>query len=576
MAELKVPEDEVIAIPKDDVASQNRFIYYPDRLVQMPTPYGNPFVSALKAGYAALTEPIYSGVIGSLLAETRVRQRPLKVRDESVGEFMKRRFGPAIADNLVSAFFHGIYAGDIYKLSARTLLPALWYTETRDPEGNGVLTEFGDLFMKGRTLMSLKRLQNLFLIGDSEEVVADGMDADRITRSLSGASIYTFVNGLATLPKAIHAALASNSNVTIRTSAEVFCPLYDRASDKLVIVDSEQKATRFDYAVSTLRPGHFGKLPPKSSKPHEQLARPPPTTFPLPQINKAATVMVVNLYYPNPNLIPDQYRGFGYLIPRSVALDRNPERALGVIFGSEASGLRGSEAVREFAPFTEQDYLRARKNVEQVKAMTAQQHKEFEDMRQMSPRVQKGLEIQASRAVKQQEEEAESIKANIGKVRIIKRGQDTAPGTKLTVMLGGHWWSEWTESDYPSETEAIQMARNVLERHLYITEEPEVAKARLQKDAIPQYEIGWRDHMAKFHKEVLTDMFHGRLKVCGPWWQGGVGVNDCIQKSKEVTLAIRQGEQEKTGLEEFVGEEKWILQNRKTGHYEKDPMCDAY
>ena len=573
MADLKISEDEIIAIPKTEVASQNRFIYYPDHLVQMPTPYGNPFVSALKAGYAALTEPIYSGVVGSLLAETRVRQRPLHIRDESVGEFMRRRFGPAIADNLLSAFFHGIYAGDIYKLSARTLLPALWYTETRDPEGNGVLTEFGDLFMKGRTLMSLKRLQNQWTnIG---EPIANGIDAARVGGSLSGASMYTFVNGLATLPEALHDALARNPNVTIKTSTEVFCPLYDKKSQKLIVVDSAQKASTFDYAVSTLRPGHFGKLPPKPKSHNVPHAQPPPATTPFPQINKAATVLVVNLYYSNPNLIPDQYRGFGYLIPRSVALDQNPERALGVIFGSEASGLRGSEAVQEYSPLTEEHYVVAQKEIEYYRAMNAQMLEELKDLPHSDPRILEKVGSQLSKQVEQAEQRAETIKADIGKARILKRGQDTATGTKLTVMLGGHWWSEWTDSDYPSEPEAIQMARNVLERHLHITEEPEIAKARLQKDAIPQYEVGWRDHMAKFHKEVLTDMFHGRLKVCGPWWQGGVGVNDCIQKAKEVTLAIKQDQQERTGLEEYAGEEQWILRNRRTGHYEKDPMCDA-
>ena len=475
MAALKISEDEIIAIPKTEVASQNRFIYYPDHLVQMPTPYGNPFVSALKAGYAALTEPIYSGVVGSLLAETRVRQRPLHIRDESVGEFMRRRFGPAIADNLLSAFFHGIYAGDIYKLSARTLLPALWYTETRDPEGNGVLTEFGDLFMKGRTLMSLKRLQNQWTnIGEPLE---NSTDAGRVASSLSGASMYTFVNGLATLPEVLHDALARNPNVTIKTSTEVFCPLYDKKSQKLIIVDSAQKASTFDYAVSTLRPGHFGKLPPKPKSHNVPQAQPPPATTPFPQINKAATVLVVNLYYSNPNLIPDQYRGFGYLIPRSVALDQNPERALGVIFGSEASGLRGSEAVQEYSPLTEEHYVVAQKEIDYYRAMHAQMLEELKDLPHSDPRILEKVGSQLSKEVEQAEQRAKTIKADIGKARILKRGQDTATGTKLTVMLGGHWWSEWTDSDYPSEPEAIQMARDVLERHLHITEEPEIAKA---------------------------------------------------------------------------------------------------
>jgi oxygen-dependent protoporphyrinogen oxidase len=49
----------------------------------------------------------------------------------------------------------------------------------------------------------------------------------------------------------------------------------------------------------------------------------------------AVTVMVVNLYYTDPNLLPE--RGFGYLIPQSISFDRNPECALGVVFDSDAT-----------------------------------------------------------------------------------------------------------------------------------------------------------------------------------------------------------------------------------------------
>lgn len=41
--------------------------------------------------------------------------------------------------------------------------------------------------------------------------------------------------------------------------------------------------------------------------------------------------MAVNIWYPQPNLIPP---GLGYLIPRSCPRELNPERALGVFFDS--------------------------------------------------------------------------------------------------------------------------------------------------------------------------------------------------------------------------------------------------
>src|SRR2546430_11138083 len=45
-------------------------------------------------------------------------------------------------------------------------------------------------------------------------------------------------------------------------------------------------------------------------------------------------------------------------------------------------------------------------------------------------------------------------------------------------------------SDLPDERSAVQMARSVLQRHLGITDRPIVAKARLARNAIPQYQVG--------------------------------------------------------------------------------------
>lgn len=155
----------------------------------------------------------------------------------------------------------------------------------------------------------------------------------------------------------------------------------------------------------------------------------------------AVTVMVVNLFYDTPDLLP--VTGFGYLIPRSVAYDQNPERALGVIFASNFSA-----------------------------------------------------------------------------------DQDSARGTKVAVMLGGHLWDGWTESDYPDHEAAVKMARALLERHLGITETPAVARSRLQRNAIPQYTVGHPARMRALSDAVRSDFDH-RLTLAGSWY-AGVGVNDCV------------------------------------------------
>lgn len=177
--------------------------------------------------------------------------------------------------------------------------------------------------------------------------------------------------------------------------------------------------------------------------------------------------MVVNMFFPSPDLLP--VHGFGYLIPRSVPFVENVERALGVIFDSDASV-----------------------------------------------------------------------------------GLDSVPGTKVTVMLGGHWWDGW--DTYPDESEGVSMAKAILKRHLGIEEEPEAVTVGLQKDCIPQYTVGHDERMDQASQ--LLENYEGTLRVAGNSYTG-VGLNDCVRSARDVVTGLVEGTG-KTGLESFVGGRKWV------------------
>ena len=181
--------------------------------------------------------------------------------------------------------------------------------------------------------------------------------------------------------------------------------------------------------------------------------------------------MVVNLYYENPNITPE--RGFGYLIPRSIPFEQNPERALGVVFDSDAC-----------------------------------------------------------------------------------IGQDSASGTKLTVMLGGHWWDSF--DSYPDEEDGAAMAKAVLKRHLKIDEEPVAIRVGLQRECIPQYTVGHEKRMKAAHGELMRG-FKGKLSVAGNSYTG-VGLNDCVRGARDVVKDVTgyHGSGGITGLERFTSEQRWV------------------
>lgn len=142
----------------------------------------------------------------------------------------------------------------------------------------------------------------------------------------------------------------------------------------------------------------------------------------------------------------------------------------------------------------------------------------------------------------------------------VNAGQDTVRGTKVTVMLGGHWWDGLDIS--PDEEEGARMAKAVLKRHLGITEEPKVIKVALQKNCIPQYTVGHDDRMAQTSR-LLEERYEGRLRVAGSSYTG-VGFNDCVRAAKDVVDGLLVDDngtgkgETKTGLESFVGGRKWV------------------
>lgn len=197
MAKLGL-EHRLLATKKESAAAQNRFIYYPDRLVKMPGP-GSTLLGTLSS---LMTEPVFTGFVPGLMREIFQRERPPDLQDESVGSFVSRRFGAKLADNIVSAVLHGIYAGDAYQLSIRSILPRLWETEGK----YGSLTRS---FLGG--LSGWKPI--------SQEDL--GLVHPQVETDISDWSIFTFPNGIGELVDAIAAVLEKNDKVIIQKNKRV-------------------------------------------------------------------------------------------------------------------------------------------------------------------------------------------------------------------------------------------------------------------------------------------------------------------------------------------------------------------
>lgn len=194
-------EDRILMTSKDSVAAQNRFIYYPDHLVRMP----GPGSSLLQNISNVLSEPIFKGTIAGALSEVTKPQRPADLEDESIGSFLTRRFGSALTDNVVSAVFHGIYAGDIYKLSARAIMPSLWAIERRSNSIIKGLLEQASGGMQPIATSDLDMIRTL----RSQPVMSDKLEV------VKKSSVFTFKGGIGELAHSLESKLDESDNVLI-------------------------------------------------------------------------------------------------------------------------------------------------------------------------------------------------------------------------------------------------------------------------------------------------------------------------------------------------------------------------
>lgn len=153
--------------------------------------------SVWKNIYTLVSEPVFKGTFSGILFEPLRPQRPHALNDESIGSFLSRRFGAAIADNFASALVHGIYAGDIYQLSVCSIFPKLWLLEgLNESVGKGLWKSNGNLLLPREDIELLKNpLKSV---------------------DMKGSSTFTFVGGVGELADTLADKLEKNPNVTIQ------------------------------------------------------------------------------------------------------------------------------------------------------------------------------------------------------------------------------------------------------------------------------------------------------------------------------------------------------------------------
>lgn len=304
--------DDLLITSKSAAAAQNRFIFYPDHLVRMPGPGQNIF-EALRNIWS---EPVFNGIFAGALKEFRTAKRPDSLIDESVGDFLTRRVDKRIADNLASALFHGIYAGDIYQLSAKSILPIPWMREGKH----------GNMVTAAVQAMTEKTSWNFCDDIALQTKLQDTVWEPKLRDQIGDASVFTFKQGLGEITKQLERRLAINKH-KVRLLPSTTVTNLEKGKDSSDITVSTNASltglsTITDRSTAHIRPQTNGLLRPyrkQAPEVHPRHLHPIALNNPLPLLQRDQIRPLNNLNAP-PALLHNEFHSRRHSLRREPLL----------------------------------------------------------------------------------------------------------------------------------------------------------------------------------------------------------------------------------------------------------------
>lgn len=279
--------DVLLPIASSHPAAKNRMIAVNNQLYSLP--------SSLLSIFKTMP-PFKRPLVAALLQDIRTKYTGERLTDDTMYNFVERRFGTDVAKYLISAMLCGICAGDAKEISVKFLLKTFFEYEQQ----HGSIT--------------LGMIKEMFNAKKKESRVSMGPPCPLVKRARDeNWSIYSMEGGLEQLPKALEKYLQQNS-VELNLSSK--CDSIEFDGKQLVQVTINGREHNANTLISSLPAFEMGRL---LQQQHPILAN---------ELNQVpyVDVAVINLQYAG-NLLPSP--AFGFLVP---PLENSP--ILGVIYDS--------------------------------------------------------------------------------------------------------------------------------------------------------------------------------------------------------------------------------------------------
>ncbi|GBP09471.1 Protoporphyrinogen oxidase [Eumeta japonica] len=277
--------EHIFPIRHDHPAAKNRMIFVKNHLHMLPNNVYDIFRT---------NEPFSKPLINAIFHDLKQQKPHGDLHDDSIYNFVERRFGKEIADYAISPMICGICAGDAKEISVKFLMRTLFEWEQT----------YGGV-IKGLMRSIFKAKQS---------------DVSQLTELAKKAqeekwNVYTIKGGLETLPITLRDFLAENS-VDIQMNTRV--KEIEFVDSSLVnLVNQNGESLKVNHVYSTVPAYSLADL---VEKQHPELAK---NLRSIPFV----TVGVVNLYFPSSTSLIQP--AFGFLVP---PIENSP--ILGVVFDS--------------------------------------------------------------------------------------------------------------------------------------------------------------------------------------------------------------------------------------------------
>lgn len=287
--------ERIIPIRSSHVAAKNRMIYAKGELCLLPSDIKGVFKTI-----PPFTKPLYYAGIKDLFG----RKSKVPLDDESIYDFVARRFGKELADYAVSSMMCGICAGDAKEISVKFLMKNLFVKEQKF---GGVIR--GILFD--------------IIVNGADRIKPPAFVPSKLFQQARDKrwSIYSLAGGLETLPRAMVQKLEQNESVALNLNSNCERIKFEPGGPVQVSINGNIHKSR--HIVSSI-PSF--RLAPLVAHQHPKLAEDL-------KMIQCVDVAVINLYYKADLL---EHDGFGLLVP---PIENLP--ILGIIFDSCCFDMEG-------------------------------------------------------------------------------------------------------------------------------------------------------------------------------------------------------------------------------------------